>query len=103
MAIEWRNWPKFVPFKLDEYYRMRDLLNEFDRRNPHLAFRGSGRLMRKRRHSSSSSKSAGEEEENDRKEERKRNGRGGGSTGAEELEEVDSIGEFLNIFFLFWR
>ena len=78
--------PKLIfEIQLDEYYRLRDALNAFDRRNPHLAFRGSGRVMmaEKRRHSSSNDH---REHGLMRKEGQKR---------AERLEQVDCPGELI--------
>ncbi|KAF7640387.1 hypothetical protein Mgra_00000208 [Meloidogyne graminicola] len=75
--------------RLDDYYRLRDLLNAFDRRNPHLAFRGSGRVASRRKHTESPERNCSEKKARiDVEQETKTNNNRGAVLG-EELEEVD--------------
>nr|CAD2179459.1 unnamed protein product [Meloidogyne enterolobii] len=73
---------------LDDYYRLRDLLNAFDRRNPHLAFRGSGRIA-KRRLSLSPERNGAEKRFKSEKVKEKSSKEGKIAVLGEELEEVD--------------
>uniref|UniRef100_A0A915M479 Uncharacterized protein n=1 Tax=Meloidogyne javanica TaxID=6303 RepID=A0A915M479_MELJA len=73
---------------LDDYYRLRDLLNAFDRRNPHLAFRGSGRIA-KRRLSLSPERNGTEKRFKSEKVKEKSLKEGKIAVLGEELEEVD--------------
>lgn len=77
---------------------MRDLLNAFDIRNPHLAYRGSGGSLngRKRRHLSPTSKDGNERKKlRKRSEEKEENNK---EVEDDELEEVDCFGLFYFIF-----
>lgn len=75
---------------LDDYYRLRDLLNAFDRRNPHLAFRGSGRVSRRKLSVSPERNGKEKRLKIEREGGKSDNGREGKSAVlGEELEEVD--------------
>jgi len=68
------------------------LLNAFDRRNPHLAFRGSGRIA-KRRLSLSPERNGAEKRFKSEKVKEKSSKEGKIAVLGEELEEVDCTGE----------